>query len=192
MVTKSRKLPTRPSAGCTVVSSLKRQYILSVHTFADVPVTVPGAGEGGAASEALPASSAVGLAATAGAAGPGVGWEEGVAVPLVAFLRAPGGTYALAPRTTAEYLRGEVSLSRYEQFMPYTCLPRQCRRQDLHSSDAPPQYGDCWLPTSIIPLSETLAESGVAQLTRLISSAICWALRSRSLKSGALRSNLVV
>ena len=93
-------------------------YIRSVHTFAgaDVfPVTVPGAGEEGAASEALAASSAAGLAATAGVAGPGVGWEEGVAVPLVvAFLRAPGGTYALAPRTTAEYLR-RVSFSRCEQ-----------------------------------------------------------------------------
>lgn len=166
-----------------------------MHTFAgaDVfPVAVPGAGEGGAASEALTASSAAGLAATAGVAGPGVGWEEGVAVPLVvAFLRAPGGTYALAPRTTAEYLR-RVSLSRYEQFMASTCLPRQCRRQDLHSSDVPPQHGDYWLLTSIISLSETPAELGVAQLTRLISSAICWALRSRSLKSGAFRSNLVV
>ena len=135
-----------------------------MHTFAgaDVfPVTVPGAGEGGAASEALAASSAAGLAAPAGVAGPGVGWEEGVAVPLVvAFLRAPGGTYALAPRTTAEYLR-RVSLSRDEQFMAFTCPPRQCRRQDPHSSDAPPQHGDYWLPTSIISLSETPAKPGL-------------------------------
>lgn len=140
--------------------SSRRDTRYSIHTFVGagvLPVTVPGVGARGAASEALATSSVAGLVATGGTAGPG---EEGVAVPLVVvFLRAPGGTYALALRTTAEYLR-KVSLPTCGQFLVFTSLPRQHRRQGLHSSGAPPQYGNCWLPTSIILVSETPAEPG--------------------------------